>query len=53
MEPGATQAAALDIQKAFDRVLIAGLIEYFVGFLLTFLFYSNRWVWKVLDGKSC
>ena len=56
---GATQAVALDISKAFNRVWHAGLLHkhksYGIlnqrfGLLSSFL--SNRWLRVVLDGKS-
>ena len=56
---GATQAVALDISKAFDRVWHAGLLHklksygisgQIFGLISSFL--SNRWLWVVLDGKS-
>ena len=55
---GATQAAALDISKAFDRVCHAGLLHklksygisgQIFGLISSFL--SNRWLLAVLDGK--
>ena len=56
---GATQAIALDISKAFDRVWHAGLLYklkcYGISdqvFGLIFSFLSNRWIWILLDGKS-
>ena len=56
---GDTQAVALDISKAFDRVWHAGLLHKlkFYGisgqiFGLISSFLSNRWLWVVLDGKS-
>ena len=53
---GATQAVALDISKAFDRVwLLHKLRSYGISgqiFGLIFSFFSNRWLWVVLDGKS-
>ena len=45
---GATQAVALDISKAFDRVWHAGLLQIF-GLISSFL--SNRRLRVVLDGK--
>ena len=42
VDPGATQAEAPDIPKAFDRVLHAGLIEYFVGFLALLLHFTVK-----------
>ena len=56
---GATQAVALDISKAFDRVWHAGLLHkhksygisgQIFGLISSFL--SNRRLWVVLDGKS-
>ena len=56
---GATQAVALDISKAFDRVWYAGLLHklksygisgQIFGLISSFL--SNRWLWVVLDKKS-
>ena len=56
---GATQAVALDISKAFDRVWHAGLLHklksygisgQIFGLISSFL--SNRWLQVVLDGKS-
>ena len=56
---GATQAVALDISKAFERVWHAGLLHklkpYGVSgqiFGLVSFFLSNRWLQVVLDGKS-
>ena len=56
---GATQAVALDISKAFDRVWHAGLYRnrksYRISgqiFGLISSFHSNRWLRVVLDGKS-
>ena len=56
---GATQAVALDISKAFDRVWYAGLLHklksYGISrqiFVLISSFLSNRWLQVVLDGKS-
>ena len=55
----ATQAVALDISKAFDRVWHAGLLHkhkpygisgQIFGLISSFL--SNRWLRVVLDGKS-
>ena len=55
---GATQAVALDISKAFDKVWHAGLLHklksygisgLILGLISSFL--SNRWLWVVLDGK--
>ena len=56
---GATQAVALDISKAFDKVWHAGLLHklksygssgQIFGLISSFL--SNRWLQVVLDGKS-
>ena len=56
---GATQAVALDISKAFDRVWQAGLLHklksygiscQIFGIISSFL--SNRWLRVFLDGKS-
>ena len=56
---GTTQAVALDISKAFDRVRHAGLLHklkshgisgQIFGLISSFL--SNRWLRVVLDGKS-
>ena len=56
---GATQAVALDISKAFDRVWHAGLLHklksygnsgQIFGLISSFL--SNRQLWVVLDVKS-
>ena len=55
---GATQAMAVDISKAFDRVWHAGLHKLksygisgqIFGLISSFL--SNRGLWVVLDGKS-
>ena len=56
---GATQAVALDISKAFDRVWHAGLLhklksygisDQIFGLISSFL--SNRRLRVVLDGKS-
>ena len=56
---GATQAVALDISKAFDRVWHADLLHklksygisgQIFGVISSFL--SNRQLWVVLDGKS-
>ena len=56
---GATRAVALDISKAFDRVLHAGLLHklksygisgQIFGIISSFL--SNRQLQVVLDGKS-
>ena len=56
---GATQAVALDIFKAFDRVWHAALLHKFKSyeisgqiFGLMSSFLSNRRLWVVLDGKS-
>ena len=56
---GATQAAAVHISKAFDRVWHAGLLfklnSYGISgqiFGLISSFLSNRWLWVVLDGNS-
>ena len=56
---GATQAVALDISKASDRVWHAGLLHKRKShgisgqiFGLIFSFLSNRWLRVVLDGKS-
>ena len=56
---GATQAAALDITKAFNRVWHAGLIHKLKSYGISdqisgliFSFLSNRQLWVVLDGKS-
>ena len=56
---GATQAVALDISKAFDRVWHAGLLHKlkFYGisgqiFGLISSFLSNRQLRVVLDGKA-
>ena len=55
---GASQAVALDVPKAFDRVLHAGLLHelksngnsgQIFGVISSFL--SNRWLRVVLDGK--
>ena len=55
---GATQAVALDIFKAFNRVWHAGLLHklkyYGISgqiFGLISSFFSNRWLQVVLDGK--
>ena len=56
---GATQAVALDISKAFDRVWNAGLLQKLKSYeisgqifgLISF-FLSNRRLRVVLDGKS-
>ena len=56
---GATQAVALDISEAFNRVWHAGLLHklksygisgQIFGLISSFL--SNRWLQVVLDGKS-
>ena len=56
---GPTQAVALDISKAFDRVWHAdlfytlksyGISDEILGLISSFL--SNRRLWVVLDGKS-
>ena len=56
---GTTQAVALDISKAFDRVWHAGLLHklksYGISgriFCLISSFFSNRRLQVVLDGKS-
>ena len=56
---GATQAVAIDISKAFDRVchacLLHKLMSYGISgqiFGLIFSFLSNRWLWVVLDWNS-
>ena len=56
---GTTQAVALDILKAFDRVWHAGLLyklkSYGISgqiFGLISSFLGNRWLRVVLDGKS-
>ena len=56
---GATQAVALDISKAFDRVWHAALLHKVQSygtsgqvFGLVSCFLSNRWLQLVLDGKS-
>ena len=56
---GATQAVALDICKAFDRVWYAGLLHkrksYGISgqiFCLILFFLSNRRLLVVLNGKS-
>ena len=56
---GATQAVALDISKAFDRVWHAGLLHkhksYRISgqiFGLTFFFICNRWLQVVLGRKT-
>ena len=56
---GATQAVALDKSKAFDRVWHDGLLyklrSYGISdqiFGLISCFFSNRWLWVDLDGKS-
>ena len=55
---GATRAAALDISKAFGKVLYAGRLQKLKScgisdqiFSLIFSFLSNRRVQVVLDGK--
>ena len=55
---GATRAAALDISKAFGKVLYAGRLHKLKScgisdqiFSLIFSFLSNRRVQVVLDGK--
>ena len=57
--PGTTQAVALDISNAFDRVWHAALLHklksygisgQIFGLISSFL--SNRWLQVVLDGKS-
>ena len=55
----ATQAVALDISKAFDRILHAGLLHklssYGISgqiFSLIYYFLSKRWHRVVLDGMS-
>ena len=49
----ATQAVALDISKAFNRVSPSGrLMVYQVRYLVLFLQFSVRQPWVVLDGKS-
>ena len=53
--PGATQAVALDISKAFDRVWHAGLLHKLKSYEISGLissFLSNRRLQVVLDGKS-
>ena len=57
--PGATQAVALDISKAFYRVwhdsLLHKIKSYGISgqiFGLIFSFLNNRWLRMVLDGKS-
>ena len=54
-----TRAVALDVSKAFDSVLHAGLLHKFKSyrissqiFGLISSFLSNRWLRVVLDGKS-
>ena len=56
---GATQAVALDISKAFDRVLHAcllhklrswGISGEIFGLISSFL--SSRWLQEILNGKS-
>ena len=56
---GATQAIALDMSKAFDRVWHAGLLHRLTSygisgqiFGLISSFLSNRRLWVVLDGNS-
>ena len=56
---GTTQAIALDISKAFDKVWHAGLLHKLTSygisgqmFGLVSSFLSNRQRWVVLDGKS-
>ena len=56
---GATQAVALDISKAFDRVLLVGLLHKLKSYGISrevfshiSSFLSNRWLWVALDGKS-
>ena len=56
---GATQAVALDISKAFNRVWHAGLLYQLKSygifgqiFGLILSFFSNRLLWVVLDRKS-
>ena len=56
---GATQAVALDISKAFDKVWHAGLLHKLRSsgiagqiFGLISFFLSYRWLWVFLDGKS-
>ena len=56
---GATRAVALDISKTFDRVWHAGLLQncksYRISgqiFGLISSFFSNGWLWMVLDRKS-
>ena len=56
---GTTQAIALDISKAFDKVWHAGLLHKLTSygisgqmFGLVSSFLSNRQLWVVLDGKS-
>ena len=58
-KPGATQAVALDISQAFDRVWHGGLLHKLKSFgisgeIFDFLssWISNRWLQVVLDGKS-
>ena len=56
---GATQAVALDISKAFNRVWHSGLLHKHRSYgiscqiigLISFIL-SNRWLQVVLDGKS-
>ena len=57
---GATRAVALDISNAFDKVWHAGLLHKHKSYgisgrifgLISFLFFSNRWLWVFLDEKS-
>ena len=56
---GATRAVALDLSKAFDKVLHAGLLHKLKSFGISSQifdlissFLSNRWLQVVLDGKS-
>ena len=56
---GATQAAALDISKAFNRLCHAGLLHKFKSYgisgqicHLISSFLCNRQFWVVLDAKS-
>ena len=56
---GDTRAVALDISKAFDRVLDNGIFHklksYGISgqiFGIISSFFSNRRLWVVLDGKS-
>ena len=50
----ATQAVALDIFKAFDKIWQAGLLHGISGqiFDLISSFLSNRWLWVVLERNS-